>query len=217
MTASNVDHMVRQFATIDDTEISDRPDDATAQALFAAIVAHREVEHVVQASRASAGWRTSLIVSVVAVVALVTSLVLIDPFSTPPPSSAATTAVALRTTAGSAIEGRIPDDAIAHGEIDWSKVPAFIPFYSGQTFIGYVQKADVEHRRSPIVAGPLVTPILHPGEPGFCNVKSNGVDVYNRSHDLIGEVFPGTGFFSEKSLQTCGGSSTINLKPPTTP
>ena len=88
MTASNVDHMVRQLATIDDTEISDRPDDATAQALFAAIVAHRDVEHVVQASRASAGWRTSLIVSVVAVVALVTSLVLIDPFSTPPPSSA---------------------------------------------------------------------------------------------------------------------------------
>jgi hypothetical protein len=213
MTARNVERMVRQLATVDDTDIPDRPDDATAQALFAAIVGEHNVARVTQVPRGSAPWRTSLMVSVVAVVALVTSLLLVDPFSKPQPSSAATTAVALQTTTGSAIEGRIPNDAIHNGTIVWSKVPAYIPFYSGHKLVGYVQKADVEHRTSPIEAGPLVTPIIHPGEPIFCNLEGNGVDVYNRSHDLIGEIFPGTGFFSEKALLTCRSNSTTKTFP----
>jgi len=213
MTARNVERLVRQLATVDDTDIPDSPDDATAQALFSAIVAERNVARVTQVPRVSARWRTPLIVSVVVVVALVTSLVLVDPFSKPVPSGAATTAVALQTTTGSAIEGRIPNDAIRDGTIVWSKVPAYIPFYSGYKFVGYVQKADVEHRTSPVEAGPLVTPILHPGEPIFCNLEGNGAEVYNRSHHLIGEIFPGAGFFSEKALLICRSNSTTKTFP----
>lgn len=203
MTARNVEQVVRLLTTVNDADVPDRPDDAKAQALCAAIVAEDSVQRLAPPPRVSTPWRMALVVSMVAVVALVLSLVLVDPFSKPQPSSAATTAVGLRTTAGSSIEGRIPDDALHGGEIDWSKVPALIPFYSGRTLIGYVLKSDVEHRTSPIDAGPLVTPIHHPGEPTFCTLRSSGVNVYNRSHDLIGELFPGTGFISEKSQHIC--------------
>jgi hypothetical protein len=212
MTSLNVEPTVRHLATIDDAQIADRPEDAMAQALFAAIVAENAASAVIQVPRVSGRWRTSLIVSG-AVLALVASLLLLDAFSRPPPSSAATTAVALKTTSGAAIEGRIPKGAIRNGVINWSKVPTYIPFYAGHRLVGYVEKRDVEHRRSPIEAGPLFTPIRQPGEPRFCNVEGNGVSVYNRSHALIGQLFPGTGFFSEKALRTCHSDSTTKVLP----
>src|ERR1700722_12064994 len=132
MTARNVEQIVQELAPIYDADIPDRYDDPRAQALFAAIVAEQPVERIVRPSRAPGRWRVSLVVSVAAVAALVSTLVLVNPFSQPQASSAAATAVALKTTTGSAIEGRVPNDAIHHGVIDWSKVPPYIPFYSGR-------------------------------------------------------------------------------------
>jgi hypothetical protein len=117
--------------------------------------------------------------------------------------------LALKTTSGAAIEGRIPNDALRNGHIEWSRVPAYIPFYSGRRLIGYVEKTDVEHRQAPIVVGPLLRPIVHPGRPLLCRIGENGVNVYNKAHVLIGQIFPATGFLSEKALHNCGNAIKI--------
>jgi hypothetical protein len=134
-----------------------------------------------------------------AVVCLVVGVVLAVLSPSPEPSGAATTLVTLHSSAGTVI-GRIPNDAIADGRIDWSEVPTYIPVYSGKTFVGLVKKADVEHL--PFVASPLIKPLHLPSGIQICRVIT-GVDVYNRTHSLIGRIVRGTGFVPFGLGSTC--------------
>jgi hypothetical protein len=134
-----------------------------------------------------------------AVACLVVGVVLLGLSPSPQPSGAATTLVSLHSSAGT-VTGRIPNDAIAHGRIDWSEVPSYIPVYSGKTFVGLVKKADVEHL--PFVASPLIKPLHLPSGIQVCRLTS-GVDVYNRTHSLIGHIVRGTGFVPLGLESTC--------------
>ena len=125
-----------------------------------------------------------------AVVCLVVGVVLVVLSPSPQPSDAATTLVTLHSSSGT-VAGRIPNDAIAHGRIDWSEVRSYIPVYSGKTFVGLVKKADVEHL--PFVASPLIRPLHLPSGIQVCRI-TRGVDVYNSTHSLIGHMVLGTGF-----------------------
>ena len=49
---------------------------------------------------------------------------------------------------------KIPSDAIHGYKISWSKVPAYVPLYSGGSLIGYVTKAGVRH--PPLIAAPAM-------------------------------------------------------------
>ncbi len=81
-------------------------------------------------------------------------------------------------------------------KISWTKVPAYVPLYSGGVLIGYVKKAGVEH--PPLIAAPLTR--LRSPLPGrhICPMLSSDspevVDVFNGSHVLIGQIYPDLGF-----------------------
>jgi hypothetical protein len=91
---------------------------------------------------------------------------------------------------------KIPSNAISRNKINWAKVPSYVPLYSGSVLIGYLKKTRVEH--PPLIAAPvtrLKSPL--PGTHACAIVASNSpqiIDVFNRSHMLIGQIYPNSGF-----------------------
>ena len=135
-------------------------------------------------------------------VAFFVSLLIIGCLGSPQPLGAVTAPAAPRGVSSTPVDGRLPNDAIMSGVVEWAKVRSYISIYSGPTFIGYVKKVDVAHQHPIIEAGPLVKPIHLPG-PTLCSFDGGGIDVYSRSHAVIGHIMSGVGFVRLNAVGAC--------------
>ncbi len=198
-----IDLLVRRLSPADDAAVDDRPDDAGARALFEAIVTERPTSPAATVAARPAPHRrrwATIVLSAAAVTVVVTALTLVASSPSAPPSGAATRSVTLHTSSGTAITGRIPNEAFRDGRIVWSKVPTYIPVYSGRSLVGYVRKVAVEH--PPVLAGPFIEPLHLPGAIRLCT--TGGVDVYNAARALVGHIVGDTGFVPLGARPVCG-------------
>jgi hypothetical protein len=147
-------------------------------------------------------WRTAagaLTATAVLVGAAVLGIVAIRSSPAVKVAVPASTPVALAVPSTPKLTIKLPNYAIDKTGINWAKVPPYVPLYLGTSLIGYVQKTSVEH--PPLIAAPQINQFPAPsGQPPgpLCVLVSPSspkvVDVFSKSHVLVGWIFPTSGF-----------------------
>jgi hypothetical protein len=146
-----------------------------------------------------------LVAAVVVVVALVMGIVALTPSPQVKVAISATTPVALDVPSTPKLAVRLPSNAIDRYRINWAKVPSYVPLYLGSSLVGYLRKDSVEH--PPLIAEPQIRIPSLPPQIRTCSLAAPNsqqvIGVFNRSHVLIGQIYPNSGFVRLGEGQTC--------------
>ena len=152
---------------------------------------------------------TVLVATTIIAVVMIIGIITIGSSGPPKIPLSANTPIALDVPSTPKLQIKLPNAAIDRYRINWAKAPSYIPLYLGTSLIGYVTKMSVEHPRLtaapalkqlPVSAGPTNGPscdLVSPDSPGV-------VKVFNKSHVLVGWIFPTSGFVRVGDGQTCG-------------
>jgi len=185
-------------------EFVDRAEPPVTISDVEAVMASRPARRTIRNRRGQ--WRRPgvLAAAAVGVVALVVGIVALTPSPPVKVAISATTPVVLDVPSAPKLAVRLPSDAIDRYRINWAKVPSYIPLYLGSSLIGYLKKDGVEH--PPLIAAPQMR-ISSPLPTRTCRLVAPNspqvVDVFNRSHVLIGQIYPNSGFVRLGEGQTC--------------